>query len=115
MSNAQTRQDIADALSTVDGIIGHPAKPSALNDGDAWPQWGGNQVVSNGGLYENTWTVIVILPQADDITADDFVDSKGYEIAEALSPHLFVETMRPANAGSDASPRYALLLTGRSE
>lgn len=113
MSNAQTRQAIADALSTVDGIKGYPAKPSALNEGDAWPQWRGG--VPHAGAVENTWAVLVVLPQADDITADTYADAKGEALLEALRPVLFIDSLAPASLGPDTSPIYALLITGRSE
>lgn len=113
MSNAQTRQDIADALSAVAGIHGHLSKPSALNEGDAWPQWRGG--VPHAGAVENTWAVLVILPSADDVTADSFADSHGDALIEALRPVLYVDSIAPAEIPSGGGFLYALMLSGRSE
>lgn len=114
MSNAQTRLDIAAALSTVTGINGHPARPSALNEGDAWPQWGGSEY-AGGHAYTNAWRVLVVLPQADDITADAFVDAHGAALVDALRPVMFVDSFVPAEIPAGSGVLYALLITGRSE
>lgn len=113
MSNADTRQAIADALSTVSDINGYPARPNALNEGDGWPQWRGG--VPRAGAVENTWAVLVVLPSADDVTADSFADSHGEALLEALRPVLYVDSIAPAEITSEAGPILALLLTGRSE
>jgi hypothetical protein len=113
MSNAQTRQDIATALSRVTGINGHPARPTVLNEGDAWPQWRGG--TPHAYAIENTWAVLIVLPQADDVTADSFADAHGEALIEALRPVMFVDSLVPAEIPSEAGPMYALLLTGRSE
>lgn len=113
MSNAQTRQDIADALSAVAGITGHPSRPAALNEGDGWPQWRGG--VPHAGAVENTWAVLVVLPSADEVTADGFADSHGQALLDALRPVLSVDSIAPAEITSEAGPILALLITGRSE
>lgn len=113
MSNANTRAEIAAALSAVAGITGHTARPSVLNEGDAWPQWRGG--VPRAGAVENTWIVLVVMPQADDITADGFADSHGEALLEALRPVLFVDSIAPATIDNDAGQMYALMITGRAE
>lgn len=114
MSNAQTRQDIADALSEVAGISGHTSKPSTLSEGDAWPQWRGS-VKAGGRSFTTTWAVLVVLPQSDDITADGFADSHGDALVEALRPVIYIDSLDPAVIPSEAGEMYALLLTGRSQ
>jgi hypothetical protein len=114
MSNAQTRQDIADALSEVDGISGHTSKPAALNEGDAWPQWRGAEK-AGGRVFTHTWAVLVVMPQTDDITADAYADSHGPALVDALRPILYVDSLAPATIPTEAGDMYALLLTGRSE
>lgn len=113
MSNAQTRQAIAEALDDVAGIHGHPARPSALSEGDAWPQWRGG--VPHAHAVENTWAVLVVLPQTDDVTADSFADSHGEQLLDALRSVLFVDSIAPAEIPTEGGPMYALLFTGRSE
>lgn len=115
MSNAQTRQDIADALSTVAGIHGYAARPSTLSEGDGWPQWRGG--VPRRGAVENTWAVLIVVPQADDVTADAFADSHGAALIEALETRdvLAVDSIAPAEIATEGGPIYALMISGRSE
>lgn len=113
MSNAQTRQAIAEAISEVPGIHGYPARPSTLSEGDGWPQWRGG--VPHAYAVENTWAVLIVLPQADDVTADSFADSHGAQLLDALRLVMFVDSIAPAEIASEAGPMYALLITGRSE
>lgn len=113
MSRQQTRQDIADALTEVDGIHGYPARPDALTPGDGWPQWRG--ATPHAYAFENTWAVLIVLPQADDVTADSFADEHGDALVDALRPVMFVDSLAPAELASEAGPIYALLITGRSE
>lgn len=113
MSNADTRQAIADALSTVTGVTGYPANPGTPTVGDGWPQWRGG--VPHAGALENTWNVLIVLPQDDETSADSFADSHGEALLEALRPHLFVDSIAPAEIPSGGGNLYALLITGRSE
>lgn len=112
MSNADTRQAIADALSTVSGVTGYPARPDALNEGDGWPQWRG--ATPQAYAFENTWAVLVILP-AGEVSADAFADSHGEALVEALRPVMFVDQIAPATLDTEAGQMYALMLSGRSE
>ncbi len=114
MSRAQTRQDIADALSEVAGISGHTSKPAALNEGDAWPQWLGSEK-AGGRVFTETWAILIVLPQTDDITADGFADAHADALADALRPVIYVDGFSPASITTDAGDMYALLITGRSE
>lgn len=113
MSNAQTRQDIAAALSGVAGIHGHPARPTTLSEGDAWPQWRGG--TPHAHAVENTWAVLIVLPQSDDVTADSFADSHGEQLLDALREVLYVDSIAPATLDTEAGQMYALMLSGRSE
>lgn len=114
MSNTQTRIDIATALSSVAGIQGYRVRPSTLNEGDAWPQWRG--CVPRAHAYLNTWAIFIVLPQADDVTADGFADSHLDALLEALREVVAVDAVDPAtiNAGQQGD-MYALMITGRSE
>lgn len=115
MSNAQTRQQIADALTTVPPLRGHAARPAALNEGDAWPQWRGSEFIAGQSLMIGTWSVLIVLPQADDITADGWVDQWGHAVVRALAPVMIVDSLAPATIPGDAGEKYALLVTGRTE
>ncbi|HET8716664.1 MAG TPA: hypothetical protein VFM50_02850 [Nocardioidaceae bacterium] len=112
MSNADTRQAIATALSTVSGVTGYPARPDALSEGDGWPQWRG--AATHAYAFENTWAVLVVLP-AGDVSADAFADSHGESLVDALRPIMFVDNIAPATLDTEAGQMYALLISGRSE
>ncbi len=114
MSNADTRVEIATALSTVAGINGHRVRPSTLNDGDAWPQWRG--AIPRAHAYLNTWAIMIVMPQSDDIAADQFADDHLADLLDALREVIFVDSIEPAvlNAGQQGD-MYALMITGRSE
>jgi hypothetical protein len=113
MSNAQTRQDIADALSEVPGINGYPSRPNVMAEGDAWPQWRGSEY-AGGHAYINNWVVLVVLPKGD-VSADAFADSHGEQLVDALRPVMSVQSTTPAEIASEGGQIYALMLSGRSE
>ncbi len=113
MSNAETRGDIAAAVSTVDGLKGYVKRPNVLNTGDAWPQWRGGEV-AEGGQVMNTWAVLVVLP-SDETTADEWADLYGQQLADALVEVIYIESIAPAAVSTSSGDMYALMLTGRSE
>jgi hypothetical protein len=114
MSNSATRQAIAAALSTLEGITGHAARPDVMSEGDGWPQWAGMEWYG-GRAYTQKWNVLVVTPTLDDVTADHFVDERGTAIIQALQPIFFVDKAEPAKITTDAGDIYAVLFSGRSE
>lgn len=104
------RADIAAAVSTVAGHKGYQRRPTALNTGDAWPQWSGGER-SGGALFVNTWRIYVVVP-SDETAADAWADQYGDLLADALAPVLFVDAIAPALLAGDV---YALMITGRAE
>jgi hypothetical protein len=83
MSIATDRADLAELLSTVDGVTGHPYKPSAPTSGDAWPRRV-EGVREMGLVWRPTWEILVWLP-ADFRAADDWVDLHVADLIETLS------------------------------
>lgn len=114
MSNADTRDAIAAALSTVTGVIGYARRPAVMKPGDGWPQWGGNEH-AGGAAFIESWAVLIVLPAADEVSADEFADSHGTALLEALQPVMFVDGMKPATIPASGNDLYALMITGRSE
>lgn len=113
MSNAETRQAIADALSDVDGIKGYPRRPRAPKAGDGWPLWRGSER-ADGMAFTETFAVIIALA-GDEAAADAFVDSHGEALEEALSPVLWIESLAPAVTAIGDGDMNALMITGRTE
>jgi hypothetical protein len=114
MSNAMTRINVAAALSTVGGVTGFPRRPAVMRAGDAWPQWRGSER-AGGESFEVTWQILIVLPAADETSADSFADSHLDALADALRSLLFIDTVGPASIPSEGGDLYALMITGRSE
>jgi hypothetical protein len=114
VSNSETRQAIADAVSTIVGLKGYARRPNAPKPGDAWPLWRGGER-ADGHVMLNTWAVVLLLP-GDEERADSWVDQHGDDLFDALETHaMSVDRIVPATtplAGTDA---FALMITGRSE
>jgi hypothetical protein len=113
MTNADTRQELADAVSTVAGLTGYVKRPSTPKDGDAWPQWRGARV-QGGVIYENTWTVLVLLP-GDDVKADEWADQYLDLLFVAVSPAMSIDSIEPAVVRANDTDTNALMITGRCE
>jgi hypothetical protein len=82
MSLTGQRQEIADALSTVEGVTGFKYRPTGLNTGMAWPLL--DVLTSQRRDYEATWHVLVVLPP-DEQKASEWFDDKYEAIADALT------------------------------
>lgn len=114
-----TRQELADALSTVDDINGFAYRPTVVNPGDAWPLLTGYD--RNGEqlpalTFYTVWRVMVALP-TDEQAADAFLDGHAVALVEALLPCGYVDSIEPAllaTAGSNVGP-FAMLITMRGE
>jgi hypothetical protein len=113
MGNAEVRAQIAQEVSTVSGVTGYVHRPSAVKVGDAWPQWRGGERVDGMGFME-TWVVYVVVP-GDEDSADDYADTIGYPVLQALRPVLYADAIVPAQIQTSAGPMLALMITGRSE
>lgn len=117
MSIVGKRQQIADALSTVDGVTGYPYQPTSARAGDGWPLYQGAERDEATGLFAHNWSVGVALPQ-DEQAANAFLDSHLDAIDQALlsSGSGYIDRIDPANfSGDDNNIVYGLVLVMRSE
>lgn len=117
MSTAETRVAIAEALSTVDGITGYAQKAlaKAPKPGDGWVVRRGGQR-ADGWAFMQTWAVVIVLQDGDEIQADRWIDAHIDALVDALEPVMFVESWAPAVTPMTGNPQaLALLITGRSE
>jgi hypothetical protein len=110
---AETRDSIAAALSTADGVTGYPTRPAVLKAGAAWPLLASVDH-GPGAAFAATWRVLLVLG-ADERTAVDQIDALLPAAVEALSPVLYVDTAVPVNLDTSEGAVLALQLTGRSE
>lgn len=113
MSLAGDRQEIADALTEVDGVTGHRYRPRTLPAGTAWPLLEG---LARGPAYDfaATWRVVVVLP-ADEVRASEWFDAHHEEVADALADVGYVERVEPGLVATEAGDLEAMFLTVRRE
>lgn len=107
-----TRLDIAEALSTVDGISGSEFRPSVLTAGVAWANIASHDRAE--GFFVATWNVWVVLPK-DEKAASVWFDEHIEDLRAALHTVVYVERDEPALIPTDAGEIFALLITARSE
>lgn len=111
--SATTRQTIAAAVSTVDGLHGHENRPTAPAAGDAWAL----VAELNRGpakVFETTWRVAIVL-SGDVGTATDQFDTLIPQVCDALSAELYVDSARPLTIPTEAGSLYGVEIIGRSE
>lgn len=107
-----TRQDIADALSTVTGITGSASRPTVVAEGAAWPQVASHD--RDDGYFMTTWSVYVVMP-ADDQAAADTYDSSIATLRAALHAVVYVDRDEPVLIPTESGDIFAILITARSE
>jgi len=84
MSFVAIAGELAAALSTVDGLTGHPKMPAAPRVGDAWCVMGrGNRAV--GDAFDVAWRVRVCVPTGDDAKALELFDTWWSDAFAALT------------------------------
>lgn len=110
---ATTRDAIAEALSTADGVTGYPVRPTVLKAGAAWPLLASVDR-GPGQSYAISWRVLVVLGP-DELTAISQVDAFLPVLVDALLGVLFVEQATPVTLATNAGDLFALQITGRSE
>jgi hypothetical protein len=113
MNNAATREAIAEAVSTVEGLTGYVKRPTSSRPGDAWPIWRGAER-AEAWSFTNTWSVVVALPSVAS-AADEWADSYGEAIVDALRGILHVTDIAPAVDPMGGNEAFALQITGIGE
>jgi hypothetical protein len=108
-----SRQSIADALSTVDGITGYPERPKVTKAGDAWALV--NQLTRGpGAAFQTEWRIAVTIA-ADVATATDRFDTLIPEVTQALQEVAYVDSARPIAVPTEAGDLYGAEILARSE
>jgi len=106
-----TRQQIADALSTVAGITGEALEPATKAAGQGWPVWRSTDVINGCDAMTVNWYVFVVLPGGDPNVPADAADPLVLPISRALNDiggarsGLKIELIEPYqyNLGPDVS------------
>src|SRR5680860_1505624 len=85
--NTDTRQMLAKAASTVDGINVAPYFRTPTRPGDGSVRLDRMTRDLNGFGFVNTWNVVVLLPE-DLASAEKWLDEKAPALIEVLSEHM---------------------------
>jgi hypothetical protein len=114
MSLANSRQEIADVLSGIDGMHGFAYRPKTTNPGDAFPLLESMDTAAGMNL-EVTWRIIVLLPKTEK-DAMEFFDSMHEVISDVLNEQIgYVERIQPGFLETEAGNKDVMILTVKRE
>jgi len=113
MSLSADRAELAQILSTIDGVSGFAYRPKIMSSGNAWPLLG---PLERGPAddYLATWRVVIILP-TDERKASDWFANHLEDITDALDQFSYVERIEPYAVQTEGGDVNAMLLTMNKE
>lgn len=109
------RQDIVDALATVEGLSAFHAQPPVVAAGSAWPVLSRTEWV-NGCFVQGTWFVFVALPAGSELVTvaagDELLEPVGAALHKVGHVIDCTPYQIPVEPGQQAVPvlRYTLEL-----
>lgn len=108
-----TRESIADALSTLEGVTGYAKKPDTVTVGDAWPLV---DALERGPAkaFQTSWRIVMVLGN-DPATATDQLDELVPAVCDALAAEVYVDSARPRSIPVEAGSLYGCEILARSE
>lgn len=106
-----TREEIADAANTVEGIKATPYFRQTTRPGDAFVRLDRWARDSTGFGYIQTWALCVLLPQAL-AAAEEYLDENLETIVEAVSEALVVTTVTPSRLALDTGTIPVVMIEG---
>ena len=113
MSNVDTRQALADAASSVEGVSCSPYFTQTTRAGDAMVRLDHVDYPNPfGGVV--TWQVAVVLPQ-DTGLAERFTDSHVPALVAALGEQMVVQRVTPAQLALETGSLPVLFIEGIRE
>lgn len=104
------RQEIADILSTIDGVHGSAYMPDQTNEGDAWPKVELLEATGPANALEVTWNIFILLP-ADEKSAGTWFADMYQVVADAFEGYANVQRIEPAAVFTEVGPRDCMFLT----
>lgn len=108
----EVRQALADALSTVVGVVGYTRPPIAPRPGDAWSRFGGMERDEATGQFVVTWRVLVLLAMDEGVALDSIADLIP-RLYAALTPLAYVQSFAPVTypgPGNTQQPALELVM-----
>lgn len=112
MSLVGQRQEIADALSTVTGVHGHPYRPAVIGPGDAWPLLDNlNRDQESSPDFLVTWRLLVVLATVDERRSAEQLDALQDAVIEALVDVGWVRRIEPVPIATSAGDHEVMMIT----
>lgn len=108
-----TRESLATALTTVDGLKGYEQKPAAPRVGDCWSLIGGF-IPGRGRTVATQWRVIVFLGQ-DEREAERRFEQLFWPVTDALRPQAVVDSAEAFIYPTEAGQAFAAEFIARSD
>jgi hypothetical protein len=78
-----TRNELADALGTIDGVTAFSVPPPSIQPFMAWPRWTQTTPI-NDGSRERVWEVFVTVPGSGDAATVTIADELEEQVDAAL-------------------------------
>jgi len=111
--NADVRQVLAAAASTVEGLVGLPNFVVATNPGNVMVRYDRTEYPNRfGGVVH--WSLVLVLPQ-DLSASEQYLEAKGPALREAVAAELVVTTITPQLIDFGAGSVPCAVFTGHRE
>lgn len=110
-----TREEIAAALSGIDGVTGYARPPSVIRPGDSWPLLVRAEPYGpGGGVWSAIWGIRVILGGSE-AEAFDRIDALLPAAGAALAAVVAVTSAEPAVIETSGGALFGVVITAISE
>lgn len=114
MSVGEDRADLAELLSTINGIHGFQYRPeNSANPGDAWPLI---ERMERGPAndFQVTWRVMVVMPKGER-DAMEYFETRYEDVANTLADFAHVEEIEPGTVQTEAGSYNAMIVRMKKE
>ncbi len=108
-----TREALAEAVSTVPGLTGFLFRPPVLVAGQAWPLFVSADRAA-GDAFGGAWRVVVCLG-GDELAASAKTDTVLPDLVQAVDPVAYVQQVIPGVLSTQAGEMHILELSCLSE
>jgi hypothetical protein len=112
MNLTTARQELADALSTIEGLNGTPYRPVVIKGGSAWPLLASAERECN--TWQLNWSILICLGQ-DEKVASLATDAILPQLMDALDELAFITAVSPVGIDTGSGTLLGLQITAHSE
>jgi hypothetical protein len=111
--NAAVRQALADAVNTVEGLVGLPHFQVATNVGNVLIRYDRTEYPNRfGGVV--FWSLVLVLPQ-DLAASEEYLEAKGPALRDAVAAELVITTVTTQLIDFGAGSVPTAVFTGHRE